>query len=440
MTDRYQQFAKSRVGRLVVSRLGLPNPVPLRRYQPGEPALNGPVLVGAAKGGRLSGALKLAELDVLTEPAERHGALVFDATGIAEPAQLRELYDFFHPVLRSLNSCGRVVVLGTPPEPTTGGEQIAQRALEGFTRSVGKELVKGSTAQLVYVAPGAEHAVESTLRFLLSGKSAYVSAQVIRIGTYGSDLAEPEDWGKPLAGKVALVTGASRGIGAAIADVLARDGAHVVALDVPAQGAELSTVANRVRGSALQLDITSPEAPNRLVEHLRDRHGGVDIVVHNAGITRDRKLVNLKDSAWDAVLAVNLICQPIINDALLEANLLRPNGRIIGVSSIAGIAGNTGQTNYGTTKAGVIGMVNAYAPVLAERQATINAVAPGFIETAMTAAVPLAIREVGRRMNSLSQGGLPIDVAETIAWYANPASGAVNGNVVRVCGQSLLGA
>jgi 3-oxoacyl-[acyl-carrier protein] reductase len=440
MTDHYQQFAKSRVGRLVVSRLGLPNPVPLRRYQPGEPALNGPVLVGAAKGGRLSGALKLAELDVLTEPAERHGALVFDATGIAEPAQLRELYDFFHPVLRSLNSCGRVVVLGTPPEPTTGGEQIAQRALEGFTRSVGKELVKGSTAQLVYVAPGAEHAVESTLRFLLSGKSAYVSAQVIRIGTYGSDLAEPEDWAKPLAGKVALVTGASRGIGAAIADVLARDGAHVVALDVPAQGAELSTVANRVRGSALQLDITSPEAPNRLAEHLRDRHGGVDIVVHNAGITRDRKLVNLKDSAWDAVLAVNLICQPIINDALLEANLLRPNGRIIGVSSIAGIAGNTGQTNYGTTKAGVIGMVNAYAPVLAERQATINAVAPGFIETAMTAAVPLAIREAGRRMNSLSQGGLPIDVAETIAWYANPASGAVNGNVVRVCGQSLLGA
>jgi 3-oxoacyl-[acyl-carrier protein] reductase len=125
---------------------------------------------------------------------------------------------------------------------------------------------------------------------------------------------------------------------------------------------------------------------------------------------------------------------------LLEANLLRPNGRIIGVSSIAGIAGNTGQTNYGTTKAGVIGMVDAYAPVLAERHATINAVAPGFIETKMTAAVPLAIRAVGRRMNSLAQGGLPVDVAETIAWYANPASGAVNGNVVRVCGQSLLGA
>jgi 3-oxoacyl-[acyl-carrier protein] reductase len=447
MTDRYQQFAKSGVGRQIVRRLGLPNPTPLRRHRPGEPPLAGLVLLGAAPGGRLldavGTALKSAGLDVLSEPLPegRHGALVFDATGITEPARLRELHAFFQPVIRSLGSCGRVVVLGTPPEliPATG-EAIAQRALEGFTRSVGKELTRGSTVQLVYVAPGAEGATESTLRFLLSGKSAYVSAQVIRIGTHGTELTEPEDWEKPLAGKVALVTGASRGIGAAIADVLARDGAHVVALDIPAQGAELSTVANRVRGSAVQLDITSPDAPARLVEYFGTRHGGVDIVVHNAGITRDKKLANMKDSAWDAVLAVNLICQPVINDALLEADLLRRGGRIIGVSSIAGIAGNTGQTNYGTTKAGVIGMVNAYAPVLATRAATINAVAPGFIETKMTAAVPLVIREAGRRMNSLAQGGLPVDVAETIAWYANPGSGAVNGNVVRVCGQSLLGA
>lgn len=445
MTDRYQQFAKSGVGRFVVRRLGLPNPVPLRRYRQGEPPLTGPVLFGATTGGRLgdavAGALKSAGLDVLSEPLDKHGGLVFDATGITNPTQLRELYDFFAPTIRSLAGCGRVVVLGTPPENTeTTAEGIAQRALEGFTRSVGKELTRGCTAQLVYVTPGAEGAIESTLRFLLSGRSAYVSGQVIRIGTHGTASTEPEDWDTPLAGKVALVTGASRGIGAAIADVLARDGAHVVALDVPAQGADLSRVANRVRGSALQLDITASDAAARLTSYLSDRHGGVDIVVHNAGITRDKKLANMKDSAWDAVLAVNLICQPIINEALLNGGVLNAGGRIIGVSSIAGIAGNTGQTNYGTTKAGVIGMVNAYAPVLAERQATINAVAPGFIETKMTAAVPLAIREVGRRLNSLAQGGLPVDVAETIAWYANPGSGAVNGNVVRVCGQSLLGA
>ncbi len=444
MTDRYQQFARSGLGRQLVRRLGLPNPTPLRRHEPGRPALEGPALVGGK--GRLTdtvhAVLKATGIEVGGE-SDRYGALVFDATDIDDPARLRELYDFFHPVMRRIGTCGRVVVLGTPPEGNSRAA-IAQRALEGFTRSVGKELTRGATAQLVYVAPGYEAAAESTLRFLLSAKSAFVHAQVIRIGTHGGETVEPEDWEKPLAGKVALVTGASRGIGASIAEVLARDGAHVIALDVPAQGAELSDVANKIKGAALQLDITAADAPERLVRYLRERHGGVDgavdIVVHNAGITRDKKLANMKESAWDAVLAVNLSSQLAVNDALIEQDVLRPNGRIIGVSSIAGIAGNTGQTNYATSKAGVIGMVDAYAPVLAERGATINAVAPGFIETKMTAAVPLLIREAGRRMSSLAQGGLPVDVAETIAWYANPASAAVNGNVVRVCGQSLLGA
>ncbi|HEU5473043.1 MAG TPA: 3-oxoacyl-ACP reductase [Actinophytocola sp.] len=446
MTDRYQQFAGTGLGRAVVRRLGLPDPVPLRRYRPGEPPLPGPARFGGAPGGSLTdpvgAALKSAGIDLLTEHDQRPAALVFDATGITDPTRLRELHAFFKPELRRLGPCGRVVVLGTPPDAATSvAEAIAQRALEGFTRSLGKELRRGATVQLVHVVPGAEQAIESTLRFLLSAKSAYVSGQVIRIGTHGgTGGAEPEDWDHPLGGKVALVTGASRGIGAAIAEVLARDGARVVALDVPAQGAELAEVANRIRGAAVQLDITAADAPARLTDYLRTRHGGVDIVVHNAGITRDRKLANMPEETWDAVLAVNLTCQPVINDALLDAGLLRPGGRIVGVSSIAGIAGNAGQTNYATTKAGVIGMVAGYAPVLAQRDATINAVAPGFIETNMTAAVPLPIRAAGRRMNSLSQGGLPVDVAETVAWFANPASGAVNGNVVRVCGQSLLGA
>ncbi|HNL78818.1 MAG TPA: SDR family oxidoreductase, partial [Agitococcus sp.] len=116
------------------------------------------------------------------------------------------------------------------------------------------------------------------------------------------------------------------------------------------------------------------------------------------------------------------------------------NGRVICVSSISGIAGNLGQTNYAMSKAGVIGMVQSMAPVLKAQGITINAVAPGFIETQMTAAIPFAIREAGRRMNSMSQGGQPVDVAEAIAWYANPASAGVIGNVVRVCGQSLIGA
>jgi 3-oxoacyl-[acyl-carrier protein] reductase len=449
MADRYQQFTKSPIGRFVVPKLGLPSPTPLRRYQPGQPALDGPALLGAAPNGRLekalAGQLADAGIEVRTEAGEgtKYGALVFDATGVKDPKDLREAYKFFHPVIREVGTCGRVVVLGTPPELAEGRERIAQRALEGFTRSVGKELKRGVTAQLVYVAEGAEDATESTLRFLLSAKSAFVDGQVIRVGTAGGkgkpQVHAPANWEKPLDGKVALVTGASRGIGAAIAEVLARDGAHVVALDIPAQGGDLSQVANKVGGSALQLDITAADAPEKLAGYLTERHGGVDVVVHNAGITRDKTLGNMTEGGWDSVLAVNLNAQLAMNDKLLGDEVLHEDGRIIGVSSIAGIAGNVGQTNYGTTKAGVIGMVDEGALRLAEHGGTINAVAPGFIETKMTAAVPVFIREAGRRLSSLAQGGLPVDVAETIAWYANPASAAVNGNVVRVCGQALIG-
>jgi len=446
MADMYQQFTRTPIGKFVVGKLGLPDPTPLRRYEPGQPALEGPALFGSAPGGRLGNTLtkqmQNAGIDVHTSAAdEKHGALVFDATGITDPGQLRELHQFFQPLLRSLGTCGRVVVFGTPPELVDGREKVAQRALEGFTRSLGKELRKGATSQLVYVAPGSEEATESTVRFLLSAKSAFVDAQVIRIGVNGTPtVPTPQNWEKPLDGQVALVTGASRGIGASIAEVLARDGAHVVCLDIPAQGGELSEVANQVGGSALQLDITTPEAPEELARHLNERHGGVDVVVHNAGVTKDKKLANMSEDRWDAVLTVNLAAALAINEKLLSGHVLNENGRIIGVSSIAGIAGNVGQTNYGTSKAGVIGMINDGAPRLSEYGGTINAVAPGFIETKMTAAVPLFTREAGRLMSSLQQGGLPRDVAETIAFYANPGSAAVNGNLVRVCGQSLLGA
>ena len=128
----------------------------------------------------------------------------------------------------------------------------------------------------------------------------------------------------------------------------------------------------------------------------------------------------MPEERWATLMEINLSSEERINDALLDGGLLAANGRIVGVSSMAGIAGNAGQTNYATSKAGVIGMVEALAPELAERGATINAVAPGFIETQMTAAMPIGPREAGRRMSSLSQGGLPVDVAETIAWFASP--------------------
>jgi 3-oxoacyl-[acyl-carrier protein] reductase len=213
-----------------------------------------------------------------------------------------------------------------------------------------------------------------------------------------------------------------------------------VCVDVPAQGEDLSEVANRIGGTALQLDITDPDAPGELASHLTERHGGVDVVVHNAGVTRDKTLAAMDEEQWDSVMDINLSSQERIDGALLDGDVLRPGGRIVSVSSVGGIAGNRGQTNYATSKAGIIGMVSALAPAMRDRRATINAVAPGFIETRMTGEMPLAAREAGRRMNSLGQGGLPVDVAETIGWFASPASGGVNGNLVRVCGQSLLGA
>ncbi|MGH3356395.1 MAG: 3-oxoacyl-ACP reductase, partial [Nocardioidaceae bacterium] len=238
---------------------------------------------------------------------------------------------------------------------------------------------------------------------------------------------------------VALVTGASRGIGESIARTLARDGATVVGVDVPQMASELKELMSQLGGEAVTLDITSVDAPQRVAKHLSDKHGGVDVVVHNAGITRDKKLANMKSDRWRSTIGVNITAPERITGELLDQKLVRPNGRIIGIASIAGIAGNLGQTNYGASKAGVIGFVESLAPRLSDN-ITANAVAPGFIETQMTAQIPVVTREAGRRMNSLSQGGLPVDVAETIAWFASPASTAVNGNVVRVCGQSLLGA
>ena len=250
----------------------------------------------------------------------------------------------------------------------------------------------------------------------------------------GADLA------KPLAGKVALVTGASRGLGAAEIRTLHRDGATVIGLDVPPLEADLKALMDELGGGAITLDITADDAPQQIAEYVKTNHGGLDVIVHNAGITRDKRLRNMKPENFALVVDISVGAPQRITDELLEQGLIRQGGRVIGISSIAGIAGNNGQTNYGSAKAGVIGWIQALSKRVAKDGITANAIAPGFIETDMVKTIPLGIREAGRRMNSMSQGGLPIDVAEAIAWYANPGSSAVSGNVVRVCGQSLLGA
>ncbi|CAL9296459.1 3-oxoacyl-ACP reductase [Streptomyces sp. SudanB66_2053] len=435
MADRYLRFTGTAPGRFLTRRLGLPRPAPLRRWSPERPAFDGGLLHLTAGVSRLTLAPVLARTGLpADETSGKPAAVVLDATGVRTVEDLDGVHNALHPVVRSVAESGRIVVLGAPLDPADHHQAAAQQALEGFTRSLGKETGGGRTVNLVRLTDAP--AAESTLRFLLSPKSAYVSGQVITVGDQASPA--PEDADRPLTGRTALVTGAARGIGEAVAATLARDGADVVVLDVPQAEQDARRVAERIGGSVLLLDMTAADAGARIADALP---GGLDVLVHNAGITRDRRLVNMSKDRWSSVLDVNLGSVLRTTDALLEAGALRRDGRIVATASIAGIAGNAGQTNYGASKAGVTGFVRALAPrALAEHGVTVNAVAPGFIETKMTAAVPLFIREAGRRMNSLAQGGLPVDVAETTAWFAHPGSGAVNGQVVRVCGQSLLGA
>lgn len=451
MADRYAQLVNAPIIGQLADALGLPKPLDLRRHEPGQPLLDGPVLVGGAAGGRLGDhvakALVDAGIDVHTEAADaeatpRYAALVFDATGVTTSEQTSALYDFFHTMIRRLGRCGRIVVLGTPSALVDDArERAAQRSLEGFTRSAAKEARGGSTANLIEVAVGAEDGLAAPLRFVLSAKSAFVDGQRITVGapTDHAPVA-PADPDRPLAGKVAVVTGAARGIGESIARTLSRDGATVICLDLPAMGEALAAVANDIGGEAFQLDITADDAPERLGRMLADRHGGVDVMVHNAGVTRDKTLAGMDEQRWNMVIAINLASQERIDEHLVDEGLLNEGGRIVCVSSMSGIAGNRGQTNYATSKAGVIGHVEALADRVADRGATINAVAPGFIETEMTDAMPFAVREVGRRISSLGQGGRPVDVAEAIAFFAAPDATWVNGTTLRVCGQNLLGA
>ncbi|MGM7667308.1 3-oxoacyl-ACP reductase [Microbacterium sp. A93] len=455
-TDTYTALVNQPLGQKIAAALGLPQPAVLRRYEPGQRLVEGSVLVlGDGHAADEAAAVLLDwDLDVRRQPSpsDRFSAVIACYDNVVAPGDLSATTLHLGSVQRQLGPSARVITVFRDPAGTDRpATRAARQGVEGMTRSLAHEMRRGGTANGIILgqdialsAPGAVGA----LRFLLSARSAFVSGQFIPVGTDGG--SRPADWERPLAGKVAVVTGAARGIGAAIAETLHRDGATIVGVDVPAAGEALAGVVNRLSGTALQLDITAPDAGRRILAHCAERHGRMDIVVHNAGITRDKKLANMDAARWDAVMAVNIESQLAMNREFLAASgqgVASDGLRIAALASTSGIAGNAGQTNYAASKAGVMGMVAATARLMAgvgiggdEGGGTINAVAPGFIETEMTARIPLATREVGRRLNSLQQGGQPVDVAEAIAFLVSDAAGGTSGHTLRVCGQGLMGA
>ncbi|WP_062377840.1 3-oxoacyl-ACP reductase [Demequina pelophila] len=443
----------SPVGKKVAAKAGLSEPPRLRR---GRDYPRGPVVLAAPAGSTLvAEALELlgrtSESPVLDTGGDkapgygdRIGAVVLDATGLTDLTQLEELRQVLRPAMRAIEGSGRVIIVGSSPEGDWERLALTQ-ALDGINRTVAKELRKGATSNLVYVDPDVT-AVDllPTLAFLLEGRSAFVDGQAWTVRAAGLEEADtvggPAE--RPLAGLTIAVTGAARGIGEAIARTLARDGAEIIAIDIPPAGEALANVANDIGGVALQLDITAPDAGERIAALVAGRGGSLHGIVHNAGVTRDKMLANLDQKKWAQVLDINLAAQLRINKVLLDPATqggLVDGGRIVGVSSMVGFGGNAGQTNYAASKAGVIGLVRAMAPDLAARGITINAVAPGFIETEMTQLIPFVKREVMRRTNSLDQGGKPVDVAETIGYFLDPRAAGVTGQVIRVCGQNLMG-
>lgn len=475
MGDKILEFVHSSKGKMLFQALGLPVPPQLKRAKGSyeEKALSGVnALVGASEAGKsvealvkaldsMGASLKVsadlaglegvkaaaakAKVEVSLSQADNRvaeSAYVFDVTGAKSAADLRALYDFFHPRLRKVPANSRIVVISRVKGDTKSVEQeTAQAALPGFIRSLAKESGgNGTTANLIQVKTGAEGAVEGALRFFLSPHSAFVTGQVLPVVGAPKGVKASAFAAKPLTGKIAVVTGAARGIGASIAEVLAREGATVIGVDRPADESTLGATMANIGGVVCPLDITEADAGKKLAAVAKEKGGAIDIIVHNAGITRDKMLRNMKPHLWDMVLDVNLGSIVRCNEQLLAIDGFAPNARIVCISSIGGIAGNAGQTNYAATKSAVIGYVDAMANELAAKGIAINAIAPGFIETQMTAAIPVVTREVARRLSSLSQGGLPVDIAEAVTFMASPLAVGVNGATLRVCGQNLVGA
>ncbi len=439
MPKMIESLFYSKAGQALLSAAGVKPPLTLNRYTGYIPWVSGTTLLATKPSAALQNVLKQASIQtqVFDEHDTQHcQAILVDASHYKHVTDLEALKHFFSKTSKHLKQSGHIVIIGLDPLHCNPLEQAAvMDALNGFTRSYAKEMGrKGITVNLVYTLE-MDQSLATPLNFLLSDRAAYITGQPIYVNT-GSPVSQ--DWEKPLAGKIALVTGAAQGIGSAIAHVLSDDGALVIGLDIPAAQQTLEATMAKLNGIALAADITDDQVCTHIANTLKGKK--LDILVHNAGITRDKTLSRMPDHFWQMTLNINLQAPLNVTTTLDQKEMLSDEARVICISSISGIAGNVGQTNYAASKSGVAGYVRKQAQLWEHSGKTINAIAPGFIETQMTDQIPFMTREIGRRMNSLSQGGKPQDVAQGVALFAQPGSQGLNGQVLRVCGQSLLGA
>lgn len=371
--------------------------------------------------------------------AERVDVCIFDATGLEEIMQIDELFSFLKRWTPRINRSGRVLILAPAPgDPASPGRHALLGALGGLVRAFSKEVgPEGITVHLVLVPPVTGGYLAPLVRFIASRRSAFITGQTWRISEI-EGAGRCFEYVRSLEKKVALVTGAARGIGAAITRSLAQEGAEVVLVDVPERSRELADTASRTAGMPLVVDITWPRAPSFIAGKVKKKHGKLDILVHNAGVYLDRRVTDMSPDDWYRVYNINLASVVRLTQAL--DCMVESGGRILGVGSIAGLAGIGGHTCYSGAKAGLMGYLQSLAGALKGRGITANAIAAGYIHTALTAGLSRFKREMGLRMSGMVQGGIPEDIGNLAAFLAGPGAGGLTGQIIRACGGSLIGA
>lgn len=446
MSDYLLNLSGNPFARKMIKQLKLPVPLPQnlsrsKRAWEETPLKGRKFAMGSASESAFESEIEGILKDAGATPAAgetRADALIFDGTGLKTPKDLTQLYDFFHSHVRNVKACCHMVVVGFNGDTLSDPVAAAtHKGLLGFIKSLAKETgKKGITANLIQLESGTVPVANliGPLVYFLSHRSAFISGQSLSVG---EGQPHSNGWAGSLSGQYAIVTGAAQGIGKAIAKCLAAEGARVIGIDHPGAKDKLKSAMQEIDGKAWSFDLMKEESCKAIVDKLNAENIKPSILVNNAGITRDKTIARMDNKKWSETIQLNLNQVMNLSEALLK-DCFADDGRIINISSIGGIAGNMGQTNYATSKSGVIGYTRARSATLKKQR--MNAIAPGFIETRMTAAMPVAVREVARRFNALSQAGAPKDIGDAVTFMAMPQSFGVSGQTLRVCGLNLIGA